>query len=285
MRIKPGLIVAFLAILNILAWIGVYELSEPKALEVVFFDVGQGDAIFLKTPQGRQILIDGGPDSAVLEKLGQEMPFWDRTLDLIVLTHPEHDHINGLIEVLKRYKVDNILWTGVLQDTAEYREWLKLLEGKEAKIYIAKSGLYVKPGLAEIEILYPFESLEGKEARDINNTSIVLRLVFRDNAFLFTGDILGSVEEDLLDRMGEKTDADVLKVAHHGSKTSCREEFLTAVSPETAIISVGKDNKYGHPSQEVLESLEKYGIKIFRTDLQGDIKIISNGKTYGVSNI
>ena len=104
--------------LNVLAWVAVYDLSQSQLLEIVFFDVGQGDAIFIETPQGHQILIDGGPDSTVLERLGDEVPFWDRTIDLIILTHPEQDHVSGLIDVLKRYKVENILWTGVLKDTS-----------------------------------------------------------------------------------------------------------------------------------------------------------------------
>ena len=108
--------------LNILAWLAVYDLSKSQFLEVNFFDVGQGDSIFIETPQRHQILIDGGPDETILEKLGREMPFWDRTIDLIILTHPEHDHLAGLIEVLKRYKVENILWTGVSRTTSEYKE-------------------------------------------------------------------------------------------------------------------------------------------------------------------
>ncbi|GAH21548.1 unnamed protein product, partial [marine sediment metagenome] len=112
-------ILSFLFLLNILAWLAVYDLNKPQLLEVNFFDVGQGEVIFIETPSRHQILIDGGPSSVILEKLTENLPFWDRTIDLIILTHPEHDHLAGLIEVLKRYKVENILWTGVVRDTAE----------------------------------------------------------------------------------------------------------------------------------------------------------------------
>ncbi len=295
------IILGILFFLNILAWVAVYDLNKPRFLEVHFFDVGQGDAIFIETPQRHQILIDGGPSSATLEKLGENMPFWDRSIDLIILTHPEHDHISGLIEVLKRYKVDNILWTGTVKETAEYKEWIELIKKEKAVIKIALVGQRIKIHGSNpcnmqgsdpcifMEILYPFEDLEGKTVKNTNNTSIIAKLVFNENSFLFTGDAYKSVEKKLLEEKVE-LNSDVLKVGHHGSKTSTSEEFLKQVSPEIGVISVGGDekaeglncdnkkrNKYGHPSCEVLERLEKSAIKILRTDKAGDIKIISDG--------
>lgn len=180
-------LLGLLIFLNILAWLTVYEISQPQSLEVNFFDVGQGDAIFIKDQKLHQVLIDGGPDSTVLEKLGKEIPFWDNTLDLIILTHPEKDHVSGLIEVLKRYKVENILWTGILRDTSEFKEWEKLIESEGAKIFIARSGQKIKWSrtvLDRFEVLYPFESLAGKEFKDSNNTSIVVKLIFGENSFI-----------------------------------------------------------------------------------------------------
>ena len=273
-------LLGLLIFLNILAWLTVYEVSQPQSLEVNFFDVGQGDAIFIKDQKLHQVLIDGGPDSTVLEKLGKEIPFWDNTLDLIILTHPEKDHVSGLIEVLKRYKVENILWTGVVRDTAEYKEWKKLIEEEGAKIFIAKAGqkIYSSAKNFRAEILYPFESLEGKTLEDSNNTSIIIRLVFGENSFLFTGDAYQSAERELIQRE-INIDSDVLKVGHHGSKTSSSEEFIKKVSPEIAVIPTGKDNPYGHPHPEVLETLDKYGIRILRTDLNGDIKILCDSQS------
>jgi len=283
MKQKPVFIIlGILAGLNILAWIAVLELSFTQYLEVTFFDIGQGDSIFIETPENHQILIDGGPTSVILEKLGEEMSFWDRTIDLIVLSHPEHDHIAGLIEVLKRYKVENILWTGVLRDTAEYREWQKLINEEGAQIHIAQAGQKINCSKFDseqlkfnLDILYPRENLAGKEVANTNNTSAILHLVYGENSFLFTGDAYQSVERELIDK-GIEIESDVLKVGHHGSKTSTASEFIEKVSLEIAVISVGKDNSYGHPHEEVLAILAKYGTNIVRTDLNGDIKFLCN---------
>ncbi len=283
------IILGGLLCLNIFAWVVVYDLDQAEFLEVNFFDVGQGDSIFIETPERHQILIDGGPTSIILGKLAEALPFYDRSIDLIILTHPDYDHISGLIEVLKRYKVENILWTGVKENTAEYKEWLRIIEKEKSKIIIAKAGQLIDfgnqsiDGNQHVEILYPSESLENQEIENSNNTSIVTRLVFGETSFLFTGDSYKSVEKKLIEN-DVNLDSDILKIGHHGSRNSSSEEFIEKISPEIAVISVGKDNKYGHPHQEVLETLNKYGIRVLRTDQDGDIKIISNGKNYAVSN-
>lgn len=281
---KVFIFLATLVVFNILAWTVVFDLSQQKFLEVNFFDVGQGDSIFIETPKSQQVLIDGGPSSVILEKLGKEIPFWDREIDLVILTHPEADHLVGLLEVLKKYKVENILWTGIVRDTPEYVEWQKLIKEERAKIYIAEKGekILMSDDIS-IDILYPLQNLEGKELKDSNDTSVVGRLAFDYNSFLFTGDITQIAEKELSNsRELENIDPDVLKVAHHGSKTSSSSEFLQEVSPELAVISVGKNNSYGHPTPETLENLNKYGIKVLRTDERGDIKIISDGENYKV---
>lgn len=285
---KPIFVIfALLIFSNILAWSVVRNLNEQKFLEVVFFDVGQGDAIFIEDHKGHQVLIDGGPDSTILEKLNQEMPFWDRSLDLIILTHPEKDHMSGLIEVLKRYDVEYVLWTGVIRDTSEYKKWKNILADKEIVIKTAKIGQKITLQSSDlynifIEILYPLENLKGQEFKNNNNTSIVSRLVFNETSFLFPGDIYKSVENKLIDE-DIYIDSDVLKISHHGSKTSTSENFIKEVSPQIAVIQVGKNNSYGHPREETLTNLEKFGIKILRTDKQGDIKIISNGKNIKIT--
>ncbi len=289
-RLVFGILVSLL-LLNVLAWVAVYDLNKFNLLDVTFFNVEQGDAVFIETPQSHQIIIDGGPDSTILEKLGEKMPFWDGSLDLIILTHPENDHLVGLLGVLKRYKVKNILWTGVTRDTAEFKEWEKLIEEEKnkegAKIKIAQAGQKIlwKSGFHNIdnsadfmEILFPFEDLEGKSLKDSNNTSVIVKLVFGKNSFLFTGDAYKSVEGELLEK-GADIDSDVLKDGHHGSKTSSAEEFIKAISPEIAVISAGKDNSYGHPHQETLDALEKYGITVLRTDVNGDIKFLCDSQS------
>ena len=280
-----GILVGF----NILAWTAVYEASQPQLLEVNFFDVGQGDAIFIETPQGHQILIDGGPDKTVLEKLGREILFYDRTIDLIILTHPHSDHLKGLINILERYQVENILWTGVDYDSQLYQEWQRMLEEEGAKIYIAQAGQRIISSKVILEVLHPFESFEGKEVEDIDDTSINTKLIFGEKSFLFTGDASQEIELDLTEEFQGRLKSNVLKVGHHGSRTATAQEFVGEVFPEIAVISVGRDNSYGHPHQEALDTLEKYDITVLRTDRDGDIKIISDGKNlklqYEISSI
>lgn len=272
-------IILFLIFINILAWNSFFKVRSIKPLKVVFFDVGQGDSIFIESPCFHQILIDGGPGNDVLEKLSENMPFWDRSLDLVILTHPDSDHLFGLTEVLKRYEVDNIAWTGVSGETALYDKWVELIEKKDLNAITAQKGLKISSqkcpaGDIEMEIIYPFESIEGKRVSNINNSSLVLKLTFKESSFLFTGDITSSVEGQL----GGEVNADVLKVSHHGSKNSTTEDFLEKVSPVIAVISAGKDNFYGHPHEEVLERLK--GAKVLRTDILGDVEILNDGKVF-----
>lgn len=267
----------FLTLANVLAWLAVLKLDKMAPLEVDFFDVGQGDSIFIQTKAGHQVLIDGGPSSVILEKLGKEMPFWDRTIDLVILSHPEKDHMLGLIEVLKRYRVENILWTGVKRDTPEYKEWALGIRDEGANVVVASAGQKIEIGEAEFLILYPLEDCFGKFLEDSNDTSMLVKLIFEKNVFLFTGDISQDAENKITDALID-IDSDVLKISHHGSKYSSAEEFIKKASPEIAVIESGKDNQYGHPAQEVLERLAKYGIKILRTDQNGDIKIFSDGE-------
>jgi len=276
-------ILGVLVCLNAFAWFVVYDLNSHRFLEVVFFDVGQGDAIFIETPKRQQILLDGGPSPIILEKLAKEMPFYDRTIDLIILSHPEKDHSFGLLEVLKRYKIKNILWTGVVRDTPEWKEWKNLIVKEGAEIKIVKAGQKIilqEEPLILFNVLYPFENLEGQEFKNSNDTSILASLVFGESYFLFTGDISKKVESEIIIK-DINLGADILKIAHHGSKTSSSQEFLEKVSSDIAVIQVGENN-YGHPHPEVLEILEKNAIKILRTDLDGDIKIFSDGENLKV---
>jgi len=271
--------------LNIFAWIGVYYLSRQQLLAVDFLAVGQGDSMFIETPKGQQVLIDGGPDATVLKKLAMIMPFYDRTIDLIILTHPEKDHLFGLLEVLKKYEVKNILWTGIIRDTAEWQEWTRLIKEEDAQIKIARAGeravLQENP-LIYLDILSPIKLLEGEKIEDSNDTSVVARLVFGKDSFLFMGDATIKTENNLMAK-NILLDSSVLKIGHHGSKTSTSENFVKYVSPETALIEVGKNN-YGHPTPEVLAILKKFGIQTLRTDKDGDIQIFSDGKNLKIKN-
>lgn len=252
-------------------WVALKK-SPQNNLKVVFFDIGQGDSIFVEAKNGFQVLIDGGPGLRVLEKLSEQMPFYDKEIDLIILTHPDSDHLFGLLEVLKSYDIKNVLWTGVLKQTAEWEEWIRLIEEEQANILIAQAGQKIiiqEDPLIFLDILYPLESLEGKEVKNHNDASVVARLVFGDNSFLLTGDISQKAEKELIEEY-DNLNSKVLKVAHHGSKTSTSFEFVKAVSPKTAVISVG-ENRWGHPAQEVLQRLEEFGIDILITKEVGDI--------------
>jgi competence protein ComEC len=278
----------FLAAMNFFVWQEVFALSGPKYLKVNFLDVGQGDSAFIETPSGQQILIDGGPSGAVVGKVASKMPFWDRSLDLVILTHPEKDHMQGLMEVLKRYKADYILWTGVKKTAPEYQEWLNILAKQKqmgAKILIAKAGQQIKTGNVLIDTLYPLESLAGKELKNTSNdTCVVTKIIYGKKSFLFTCDISTVVEKKLIDYENAFLKTDVLKVAHHGSKYSSSELFLAAAAPSLAIISDAKNNSYGHPAPETLKRLGKFDIKIERTDQLGDVQVQSDGQNIKIIN-
>ena len=279
----------FLALANFFVWREVFSLDSN--LHVVFFDVGQGDAIFIETPQGHQVLIDGGPSGEViLDKLFDEMPFWDRTLDLIILTHPDYDHLRGLLDVLDRYKVEKILWTGVLRETKTFEEWLEKLGAEKeegAEVFIAQKGQVVRAGDSQFYIFHPFESLEGElMEKSSNESSIVLKMAFGQNSFLFTGDITKKQEDAILVRSDFPVGpgAEVLKLPHHGSKTANSRAFLEVISPQIAVISCGKDNSYGHPHQEVLSNLAEFAITYLRTDQVGDVEVIADGNSFFINN-
>ncbi|MBI1984495.1 MAG: MBL fold metallo-hydrolase [Candidatus Wildermuthbacteria bacterium] len=277
--ILGGGILVIEALLVVALW---GQVLKGSASSVSFFDIGQGDASFIETSFGRQILIDGGPSNAVLGKLDQRMPRWDKTIDLVIATHPDSDHITGLIGVLKKYKAGIVLWNGIEKDSALYREWRKALKEEEAEgamIVIAKAPQRIvlsNKGCPQfLDIFSPFEDIAGQKFADDNDTSIVARLVSCKHSVLFTGDLTLKGEKKLLEK-GFSVDSDILKAGHHGSKTSSSSEFVQATSPDIAVISSGKNNQYGHPHEETLATLEQFGITVMRTDTKGDITLYFN---------
>ncbi len=228
--------------------------------------MGQGDAILIS--QGnQQVLIDGGPSEQILmEKLGQFIPFWDRKIEVLIATHPDKDHIAGLMAAMKNYQVGVIINSHVPAESEISQEFEKLVSQEKIMEMTGEPGLKINwPEGASLKIL------EAKETKDSNEGSIVTRLDFGENAFLFTGDITENTERDLISRIPDSLAADFLKVAHHGSKYATSAEFLDEVRPREAIISVGKNNRYGHPTPEVLGRLEEKSITILRTDQNRDI--------------
>lgn len=270
-------IIAAAAILSFLAMPS--NAKSDGLLHVYFLNVGQGDAIFIQAPNGNQVLVDGGPDSKVIQELAKVMPFHDRSIDLLVLTHPDADHITGLIEVLDRYEVEQILENPIKSNAAAYAKWNELK--REALVTEAGLGqkVWLDDGIA-LWVLFPVGTTDQSKS---NNNSIVIKLVYGEVSLLLTGDIEAKVERELLAR-GINVDSDLLKVPHHGSKTSTTKEFLDAVTPETAFIQVGVKNRYGHPHPTVLDRLEDYGIKYYRNDIDGLIELVIDGLNYKINS-
>jgi len=276
---RKWLILALLVI-AILVWSVALTTPDDK-LHVSFLDVGQGDAILIQTPNQQSILIDGGPDPQRINlELSKKLPFWDRTIDLMVSTQPHADHITGLVEVLQRYKVKQVLESEVHYDSFIYREWVKLVKEKQIKNGIARVGQEIDLGSGiRIEVLNPPAKLFEGTSHDVDNNGVVLRLSWGEVSFLLTADIRQEAEFELV-RQRVNLRSTVLKVAHHGSKTSTTPQSLAAVAPEIAVISAGVDNPFGHPSPEVVERLvDRLGEdKVYRTDEDGTIEFITDGE-------
>ena len=260
-----------------------YFYQPPQRLTVNFLDVGQGDGSFIQTPFGQNIIIDGGDGQKILPELGRVLPFYDRTIDLMILTHPHEDHIGGLVKILGRYRVQKILATGVVHNTPTYLAWLEAVKRKNIPLVIIdrRQEINLGPDL-KMEILWPQASLLNQEIDNLNDSSIVLELIYQEQKFLFMGDAENALTPGLSQGERRLSEADVLKVAHHGSDDATSEEFLQIVKPKTAVISVGKDNAFGHPSLRAIKRLEKLGAKIYRTDNNGWVKIISDGANLSI---
>ncbi len=248
---------------NTFIWVAAVRADRNGELTVAFLDVGQGDAIYIEAPNGNQLLIDGGAGRQVLRELGRVMPFWDRSLDIILATHPDQDHIGGLPEVIERMQVDSVVTTENTSDTGAYRAFEDIILEKNPHRVLARSGtrIVLDRGVV-LEILFPTQSVRGWET---NTGSIVARLTYGEQSFLFTGDSPISIEKYLVVKNGGKLKTTVLKLGHHGSRTSSSKIFLAATDPEYAVISAGKDNKYGHPHKEVTAFLEELKIPALNT--------------------
>lgn len=250
-------------------------------LHVTFLDVGQGDAVLIRTAAGQDILIDGGPSPAALSaELGRKLPFWDRTIDLVILTHPHADHVTGLLEVLRRYRVEQVICPDIYYDSPLYEEWRSLIENKNIRHTAALAGQRIDLGGGSfIEVLNPPNPpLSGTES-DTDNNGVVIRISFGDISFLLMPDTMLAAERELIQRRAGLAST-VLKVAHHGSNTSTGPDLLATVRPQVAVISVGADNSFGHPTAQVRERLAATvgEENIYRTDRNGAIEFITDGE-------
>ncbi len=272
-----GFFILGLLILVSIIWHVVIREDRGGNMTVVFLDVGQGDSIYIEAPSGRQVLIDGGKNASVLRRLSGVMPWWDRTIDIVIPTHPDADHINGLIDVLARYKVDTIIHSSVVGDTPAAEALNEAMQQEGSKNVVAMRGQVVDLGDgAYLQILFPDRPVPHVVT---NDGSVVVRLVYGKTAFIFTGDAPDGVENYLVMLDGSKLHADVLKAGHHGSKYSSSLLFLGLVSPQFGVFSRGCDNTYGHPSPETIDRFKRLAVPAFDTCVDGTITFVSDGHT------
>lgn len=267
-----------LTLISIGVWAGLYVeggAQIEQQFEVTFLDVGQGDATLIETPGGTQVLVDGGPNSSVLQVLAKELPLFDRTLDMVIATHPDSDHVGGLSDVLERYTVSQLLLTEHEGDSVAATAFYDAAEVEGAVITMARRGqVWQLDTDTKLEVLFPETETSAMET---NAASIILKLTHGNNCFLLTGDAPKRIEEYLVLAEGENLECDVLKIGHHGSRTSTSEMFLAEVEPRYAVISYGADNRYGHPHVEVTDLLFNERVQVFETAKSGSITFVSDG--------
>ncbi len=246
--------------------LSLFGLSQPLSISVL--DVGQGDAILIQTPEYHNILIDAGPDSLAVDQLGNRLSYFDKTIDLFILTHPHRDHHGGILDVMQKYDIKTVLLTGVYSGDPLYKAFLDKVKADGINIVFNQSHQDIQIGQnVYLDILYPFEgqSLVGQDSHNKNNTSIVARLIRRVEGgwqplAMLTGD--AEIEEELAILLsGQDVSSDILKLGHHGSRTATSDVLLAAVSPLTAVVSAGKDNQFEHPHPETLDKVRSLDVR------------------------
>jgi competence protein ComEC len=272
-------VAAVLATASLVLWNKIYWLQQ-RMLTVSFLDVGQGDAILITSPTGRHVLIDGGPDRTVLSALGSSLPLFDRTIDVVIGTHPDGDHVGGLVDVLQRYTVGGVVYQGMKHTAPDALAFERVLKGRIPAAILPHRGDVIELGDgAMLTILYPDRTARGE---DTNEYSVVARATYGSFSVLPMGDAPQDVEQHLIALDGRKLHSTIIKLGHHGSKTSSSEEFIGYVHPDVAIISRGCANTYGHPHKEVLDILSRFSVPSYDTCLHGTITINADGTHYTV---
>lgn len=310
---------------GLIVLLGFFTSLPDGKLHIVFCAVGQGDAAYIRFPDGRDMLVDGGPNNSVLDCLGRHMPFWDRTINMVLLTHPQKDHMQGLITVLDRYSTDYFVRSDIVNTTDGYKALMEVVGRRNVKQQFVTTGETVTVGSTVLSILWPSSdqiakmnpqpsshltiqplpaNVLGSSSIDLNDGSIVFALRYGSFDALFTGDAdirvetgwrniqLARLDSASSSRLADST-LEVLKYPHHGSKTAMTPEFVGRLFPQLsasrpgleaglAIISVGKNN-YGHPAPATLATLVKQGVQVKRTDTEGDIEVVSDGKNWSVN--
>jgi len=270
------ILVFLLLVSNIFLFYAGWHYST-RGLTFAMLDVGQGDALFVESPAGTQVLIDSGPPGRVISQLSRVLSPFDRRIDAVIITNPDQDHIAGFLDVLKIYKIDTVFEPGTINDSNTYKNFKAKVKEKNIPNILLKRGMTLDMGGGVvIEVLFPDRDVSTWST---NDGSIIARLSYGDTSIMLTGDATSETERIVLkENAAEFLQSDILKVGHHGSRTSTSKEFVKAVAPKYALISDGKNNTYGHPHEETLKILGELGVKVFRTDLLGTIIMKSNGK-------
>lgn len=269
-------LVSFSLFLSVVSVCVLVTFITPQKLRVSFLDVGQGDSIFIQTPSGHTMLIDGGASDIVLTRLGEEMNYFDKNINVMVATHGDADHVTGLIPVLAKYSVENIIMSPVKAETSVFKDLEKHIAQENGTVYVGARGDEIDFGDgAVVRILYPQKNL--LEKIDTNDASVSFVLTYGDHSFLLTGDLTSAYEPQLIGTSLPKK-VTVYKAGHHGSKTSSGEQLLTYIRPEYSVISAGKENKYGHPNPEAMGRLQKYSKEVLSTIDGGTITFATDGK-------
>jgi len=275
---------ALLSAAALFIWLQVFSQPREGELTVSILDIGQGDSIYIQSPTGVEVLIDGGPDSRVLRELPKVMKYGDRTIDAVIATHPDADHVGGFVDLIPRYTIKNFIEPGISKNTATFAKLEQEVDTARIPRARAFRGMWLDlGGGARLDILFPDFDVSTLSADKTNDGCVVAHLVYKNTSALFTCDAPFSVEEHLL-MISTSTDlrSDLLKVAHHGSRYSSGNDFLAAVGAQFAAISVGTQNRYGHPTQEAIDRLLAHQAKIYRTDEVGTVMFVSNGENFSV---
>lgn len=272
-------IVIVLITIQALVWYVFFHEHNGGLLNIYFLDIGQGDGILIETPNKNRIMIDGGPDSKVVRKLGEILSFYTKSLDALLVTNPDQDHLAGFVHIAQVFSINSIIEPGTISKSELYRTWSNLVEEKSIRKIYAKRGMEIVLDTdVVLTILFPDRDVSALKT---NDGSVVAKLTYKDVSVLFTGDAPQAIERYLADLDRDYLKSDVLKVGHHGSHTSTHGDFLKTVGPAYAIISSGKDNKYGHPRKEVLDTLHTAGVEVFNTGQMGTVTFWTDGTSYG----
>ena len=271
-------ILLLLVFFSVTTWSVVIHENRNGILTVAFLNIGQGNATFIESPTGTQVVIDGGPNKTLMREISAVLPWYDRHIDIILASHPDRDHYEGFFSLLDKYSIDVFMESGIAGITNEFLSLKEKIVSKKIPSVTARRGEVIDiGGGAYIEIMFPDRDISGLET---NNGSIFVRLVYGETSVIISGDAPKAMENYLITLEPQKIDSDIIVLGHHGAKTSSSEEYIKAVSPEYAIISLGAGNSYGHPHKETLDTLNKLKVQILRTDQIGQIVFKSDGKTF-----